>query len=162
VFEIAGSGKERARLEAASQANRVHIQALVVLTVVVTTGFALFHSTIFRLLTTSTYVPYSRYVPVLAASAGIFAIAQAASLVFLISARSSDLTSAKCVPAVAGLVLNMAGAYWFGVPGAVYATLMFSLIYLAAIWRLIRNAAPQSELTSPAVAKWPEKQVAEG
>jgi O-antigen/teichoic acid export membrane protein len=162
VFEIAGAGTENARLDAASQANRMHIQALVVLTVVVTTVFALFHSSIFRLLTTSTYAPYSPYVPVLAASAGIFAIAQAASLVFLISARSAELTSAKCLPAIAGLVLNMAGAYWFGVAGAVAATLLFSLIYLGAVWRLVRNAAPREEAPRPVISEWRDKQVAEG
>jgi len=163
VFEIAGSGTEHARLEAASRANRIHIQALVLITIGVTTVFTLFHSSVFRLLTTSTYAPYSGYLPVLAASAGIFAIAQAASLVFLISARSSELTSAKCLPAVAGLVLNMAGAYWFGIGGAVVATLLFSLIYLAAVWRLIRRAAPQSGIPTPVVtATWPDNQVAEG
>jgi O-antigen/teichoic acid export membrane protein len=162
IFQIAGTGTESNRLEAALRANQKHIQALVAITLAAIIGFGLFHSTVFRLLTTSAYAPYSVYLPVLAASAGIFAIAQAASLVFLISSRSSELTSAKCVPAIAGLLLNMCGAYFWGVPGAVAATLLFSLIYLAAVWRLIVKAAPHPAIVSGALARWPNKQISEG
>src|SRR4029453_13646830 len=105
---------------------------------------ALYHPWIFRLFTHPAYAPYSGYLPVLAASAGIFGIAQAASLTFLVHGRSADLTSAKCLPAVAGIVLNLAGAYWFGVRGTVAASLLFSIIYLAAVRRLMRKIARRS------------------
>ena len=160
IFEIAGAGTDRARLDAAWRANRLHVRALVALTLGATGALAALHGPLFRLLTTAAYAPYSRYVPILAASAGVFAVAQAASLVFLITARSSELTATKCVPAAAGLFLNMAGAYWFGVPGAAMATLLFSLIYLAAIVRLIRNA--QSCQGAMAIFAWPRNQVVEG
>jgi O-antigen/teichoic acid export membrane protein len=160
IFEIAGAGTDSARFQAASQANQLHIITLIAITVALTAVTAMFHSQIFRLLTAPTYAPYSRYLPVLAAAAGLFAVAQAASLVFLITARSSDLTGAKCWTAIGGLLMNMGGAYWFGVPGAVGATFLFSVIYLVSIWRLIRKAVP-AHLKQP-VAAWPENQVAEG
>jgi O-antigen/teichoic acid export membrane protein len=161
IFQIAGAGTEAGRLEAALRANQKHILALIAFTLAAVIGCAVFHSLIFRLLTTSAYAPYSVYLPVFAASAGIFAVAQAASLVFLISARPGELTSAKCIPAIAGLLLNMFGAYVWGVPGAVGATFLFSLIYLAAVLRLASKSAPHSEAVAGLVP-WPRKRPSEG
>lgn len=161
IFQIAGAGTESTRLTAALRANQKHILALVVITLGAVVGCALFHSTIFRLLTTPAYAQYSVYLPVFAASAGAFSIAQAASLVFLISARSNELTSVKCLPAVAGLMLNMFGAYFWGIPGAVAATFLFSLIYLAAVLRLTARAVPNSE-AFPGLMRWPVKRASEG
>jgi O-antigen/teichoic acid export membrane protein len=136
LFEMAGHGEDGARLTAAWQANRLHIWALLALTIGVTAAFALLHKEVFRWFTVSGYYPYSGYLPILAIAAGIFAIAQAQSLTCLIRGRSSELTGVKIIPALAGLVFNLVGAYWFGVRGAVAATLLFSVVYLVAVVRV--------------------------
>jgi O-antigen/teichoic acid export membrane protein len=140
LFEIAGSGEDGERLKAAGNANRLHIWALLALTICVTALFALLHKELYRWFTVSGYYPYSGYLPILAMAAGIFAVAQAQSLICLIKAQSSELTGVKIIPALAGLVFNFVGAYWFGVRGAVGATLLFSVFYLLAVLLVTRRA----------------------
>lgn len=160
IFQIAGSGSEPARLDAAALANRKHVLCLAALAIVVSGALALCHTAVFRLFTAPMYGPFSKYLPFLAAAAGVFAVAQALSLRSLIAGRSAELTGAKCLPALAGLVFNMAGAYWFGVAGAVAATLAFSVIYLAVVWRLTRRTS-YSATGEAVMPDWTGKQAAE-
>ena len=73
---------------------------------------------------------------------GLFSAAQIYSIEFLANFKTALLAKVKILTAVAGVGLNFAGAFWFGIPGVIGAAILFSAMYFVCIIRLsvrIRN-----------------------
>ena len=91
----------------------------------------LLHKPIFGLLVGDEYRIVSSYLPWLTLSAGLFTIGQMKSLLIMTTLNPKQLLLPKILTAVAGVLLNFLGAMWFGLPGIVFASIIFSASYLA-------------------------------
>lgn len=91
----------------------------------------LFHRQIFRVLVASEYAGVSHLLPWMLLAGGIFAAGQAIALNLMSQLRTQAMMSAKIATALAGVVLNLAGAYWMGTSGVVFAGVLFSVLYFA-------------------------------
>jgi O-antigen/teichoic acid export membrane protein len=98
------------------------------------------HDPIFRLLVAPPYRAVAPLLPLMVVSGGLFASGQVAVLSLLSDTRTDPLIRPKIVTAVLGVVLNLAGAWLFGLRGVVGGVLVFSAAYLAWILRLLREA----------------------
>ena len=65
-------------------------------------------------------------------SGGIFASGQTITLNLMSQMKTQSMAKAKITTAIAGIVLNYAGAYMFGINGVVAAGLLFAVFYF--IW----------------------------
>ena len=97
----------------------------------------LFHEQIFGLLVSDEYRNVSIYLPWLTLAAGIFTMGQMASLLIMTTLNPKQLLPPKILTAVLGVSLNFLGAIWFGLPGVVFASIIFSTSYL--VWVSILN-----------------------
>jgi O-antigen/teichoic acid export membrane protein len=105
----------------------------------------LFHRQIFRVLVASEYASVSQLLPWMLLAGGIFAAGQAIALNLMSQMRTQAMMTAKIVTALAGVVLNFAGAYWLGTAGIVIAGVIFSVLYFA--WMAALSArSPQNSL----------------
>jgi O-antigen/teichoic acid export membrane protein len=100
---------------------------------------AVLHRPIFRLLVDSQYASASRYLPWMLLAGGIFAMGQALALILLSEIRTRAMSVAKIVTACLGIVLNVLGAYRWGLAGIVAANLVFSVIFCA--WIAVLSAS---------------------
>lgn len=98
----------------------------------------LLHKPIFGLLVGDEYRVVSSYLPWLTLSAGLFTIGQITSLLIMTTLNPKRLLLPKIITAVAGVLLNFLGAMWFGLPGIVFASIIFSVAYL--VWVVFLTA----------------------
>lgn len=99
---------------------------------------------LFSFMVASNYRNAAHYLPLMVASSGLFAAGQTLSL-----KTHSDMTVSRTVPikigtAVLGMGLNILLAARYGLPGVVWASLLFSLSYCCGIAALILITAPRS------------------
>ena len=141
-FEKAGLGKSRRRLEQA----RDGILRLTVIfcgiTLAACAVLAVLGGLIMDSLVSHEYRAGAAYLPWLALAGGLFSAAQIYSIEFLANFKTALLAKVKILTAVAGVGLNFAGAFWFGIPGVIGAAILFSAMYFVCIIRLsvrIRN-----------------------
>ncbi len=87
----------------------------------------LFHEQVFRLLVAPEFRAVSQFFPWMLLAGGIFAAGQLMSLKLLSMMKTRTLMPAKIVTAVAGIILNFVGAYWFGIAGIVAAMVIFAI-----------------------------------
>jgi O-antigen/teichoic acid export membrane protein len=87
---------------------------------------------IFALLVSEQYASVAKMLPLVALSGGLFAAGQALSLQLTSLMKTQAMVGAKIGSALLGTILNVAGAFWFGIAGVVLAGLAFSLCYL--VW----------------------------
>jgi O-antigen/teichoic acid export membrane protein len=91
----------------------------------------LFHRQIFRLLVASEYASVSHLLPWMLLAGGIFAAGQAIALNLMSQMKTQAMMGAKIATALAGVALNLAGAYWLGIDGIVVAAVLFSVLYFS-------------------------------
>lgn len=104
----------------------------------------LFHHQIFRLLVASEYASVSHLLPWMLLAGGIFAAGQAIALNLMSQMRTQAMMGAKIATALAGVALNLAGAYWLGIDGIVLAAVLFSVLYFSWMAALaLRRPRPQ-------------------
>jgi O-antigen/teichoic acid export membrane protein len=108
--------------------------AVVVLisTIVLTIGGIFLHVQLFELLVGPDYREASYLFPLAVLTSGVFIVGQMISLVPMALGRSRALLAPKLTTAVAAVLLNLAGAYWFGPAGVLWAGLAFSISY--CVW----------------------------
>jgi len=98
-----------------------------------------FHGFIFRWLVAPEYRDISWLLPGMVLAGGLFATGQFASLYLMSENKSMSLIGPKVVTAVAGVLLNVAGARLYGIAGVVAAIVTFSGLYFLWIYFLARG-----------------------
>jgi O-antigen/teichoic acid export membrane protein len=135
LFNLAGDGGDPARK---NQARWFVLRCT--LLVLAATGLGVLaswvlHSWLFSLLVAPEYRSVSPYMPWMILGAGAFAAGQIAALNLLIGNRSDRLIAPKVTTAIAGVLLNIAGGYYWGVEGVIAGGIIFSLLWL--LWMLV-------------------------
>lgn len=95
----------------------------------------LFHAQIFRILVAKEYGSVSHLLPWVMLAGGVFAAGQSLALNLMSQLKTRTMIVAKIVTALFGVVLNFAGAYWYGIAGIVIAGILFSLSYV--LWMAV-------------------------
>jgi O-antigen/teichoic acid export membrane protein len=139
LFGRAGDGTDPARMVQSLRLNGLIFRGSILLTALSTVVALLFHQQIFSLLVAPEYRRVSSFLPWMILGGGLFAAAQIAGLSLLCDVNSRVLLAPKIITAVLGVVLNFAGAHWFGLAGVVYGGLLFSLTYLAWVFALAKR-----------------------
>jgi O-antigen/teichoic acid export membrane protein len=93
------------------------------------------HDTIFRLFVAPQYHSVSGMLPWVVLAGGVFAASQTLSLALMSKMKTRLMMPAKIGTAMAGVLLNIAGAYWFGLAGIVFAGVLFSILFFS--WMLV-------------------------
>jgi O-antigen/teichoic acid export membrane protein len=142
-FEKAGLGKSRRRLDQARDGIRRLTVISCSITLAVCAVLAVLGGLIMDILVSHEYRAGAAYLPWLALAGGLFSAGQIYSLEFLANFKTALLARIKILTAVAGVGLNFAGAFWFGIPGVIGAAILFSAMYFAWIIRLsVRGRHP--------------------
>jgi O-antigen/teichoic acid export membrane protein len=147
-FARSGDGSDASRVEASRKLNLslLLIAAGVTLLLLLTLG--LFHGFLFRLLVAREYRSVSVYLPWMVLAGGLFACGQMAALDAMSRGQTQSLILPKVGSAVFGIGINIAGAFYWGLRGIVFANVAFGLIYLASMIRT-RGSGRQSETSFP-------------
>jgi len=135
LFGWAGDGDDPLRLNRARQINILVIIAFLALTGL-GAGLALvLHTQIFAVLVAPEYRGVSLLMPWMVLSGGLFASSEVAALLLMSAGNTRRLIVPKISTAVLGVIFNIAGAYWLGLRGVVFASVGYPLISL--IWILV-------------------------
>jgi O-antigen/teichoic acid export membrane protein len=127
---------------AAKEAEKINIffsNTILMTTVICFFVTTFFHDELFSLLTSSFYYSGSRYLPWMVLSSGFFAAGQTLSLNLMASMNTKRLMYAKISTAVVAVILNIVGAYYLGLNGVVFASLVFSILFYLSIALSNRN-----------------------
>ncbi len=102
------------------------------------------HEWLFNLLVAKSFRSASRFLPWVVLAGGFFAAGQLLSLKFLSELRSSVMIVQKIATAVVGIMLNIYGAWRFGIAGVVGGLVTFSFLYFISTAFLITRPAPSA------------------
>lgn len=139
LFEMIGEEKQGERVENVKGfSNKLAFCGLIFTALIVVIA-ALFHDSIFHLLISEEYHVVSRYLPIVVAAGGVFAISQIYANRILAILMSKILVPATIASSLVGTAAAYIGVYYFSILGAVYAMLIFSTTYLAMLLLIIRN-----------------------
>ena len=105
---------------------------------VATSCAALLHRPIFAILASAEYRTVSYLLPYMVLAGGLFSAGQLAALRIVMGLDTTPLMPVKIGSGILGTALSFGGAYWFGLPGVVAATLCGSAIYY--VWTLTIQA----------------------
>lgn len=142
-FQRAGDASDPSRICHVFAMNWCLVSVGIILTIVATVGSIFIHPLVFRLLVAPEYQHVSWMWPVLILSSGLFAIGQFSSISLMSSNKSRTLIAPKIGTAILGLLMNFVGAFWFGIPGVVGASLAFSAMYMVWVFSLVRTQRNQ-------------------
>jgi O-antigen/teichoic acid export membrane protein len=92
----------------------------------------LLHKQIFAMLVAKEYASVSYLLPWVMLASGIFASGQTMGLNLLSQMKARLMMTMTIVTSSLGVILNIVGAYLFGIPGVVFASVVFSVLY--AVW----------------------------
>ena len=95
----------------------------------------MFHAQIFQLFVAQEYASVSHLLPWMMLSGGLFAAGQTIALNLMSQMNAHTMMMAKITTALMGVIFNITGAYWFGITGIVFASVLFSLSYF--LWMVI-------------------------
>jgi len=141
LFAKVGDGTDLLRVKNARQINLLVIVAFVAMTVLGSGMAFVFHSQIFAILVAPQYRDISVLMPWMVLSGGLFASSEVTTLLLMSGASTQILIAPKIGTAIAGIVMNVAGAYWLGLRGVVLASVGFSLVSL--LWMLLLASRPK-------------------
>jgi O-antigen/teichoic acid export membrane protein len=140
LFGRAGDGTDAGRMAHARRLNNLFVVSTMFLTLLATTLAFLLHAWLFSWLVAPQYRGVSSFLPWMVLSGGLFATGQAATLVLMTSVNTRGLIAPKIATALLGTCLNVVGAYEWGLRGVVFASVVFSLIYLGWILSLPKRS----------------------
>lgn len=136
VFNRAGDGLDDLELSEAHKLNMQFLKYAVCFVVFISAISLLFHKQIFWLLVASQFRSVSSFLPIMVLAGGIFGCGQIVSIFLLSGVETQSLLAPKIGSAVIGIVLNIIGAYWFGMAGVVWANVIFSSVYMGWMIRV--------------------------
>ena len=93
------------------------------------------HKRLFQVLVASNFQDGSYFLPWVVLAGGLFATGQILSLKLMSEIRSKSLLQVKIGTALFGFIVNILGAWLYGINGVITALVIFSAIYL--IWMII-------------------------
>jgi len=140
IFQRAGDATNAQRVQGARRWNLLLLSLSLVLTAVPVLGLAFFHRPLFALVVAPDFRAVSSLLPLMALAGGLFASGQVASLLLETGAETQRLIAPKIGTAVIGALLNIAGAYFLGIRGVVWAEVAFGGLYL--VWVVALGAKP--------------------
>ena len=153
LFSRAGGGSDPARIRQTRRLNMRLVLGGVMVTVLATALAFVTHAWIFSLLVAPKYHDVSSLLPWIVLAGGVFGSGQTASLLLMTNVTTKNLIAPKIGTALLGIVLSFAGAYAFGLPGVVFASLLFSCVYCAWIMHLVHKIRGDVRLLGTAVAR---------
>lgn len=136
LFQRAGDGVSTQRLANAGTLTLGVMSGVLVTAVTAFLITSAVHEWIFRVFVAKQYATVSYLLPWLILSGGILAAGQVLSLDRLNALDSKGLIAPKVITAIMGGLLNILGAYLYGLQGVVAANLLFSVIYFG--WLFVR------------------------
>lgn len=139
LYSVAGDGSDERRLEAAHRLNTQVVWGCLALTVITSLVAYVLHGTVLALFAAPEYRADSVLLPWFVLAGGLFACGQVASLSFMSSTRSHRLILPKIGTAILAILLNFAGARWYGLHGVAWAVTASSMCYF--LWILVGSAA---------------------
>jgi len=83
------------------------------------------------------YVAASKYLPFMLVSAGLFQAGEIVSSQMMGENRNNDIVKVKIMAACVNVVLNMLGAYLYGIPGIVGSMIVFGLVYFCLFMMIL-------------------------
>lgn len=89
----------------------------------------LFHKQIFAIFVHQDYASISYYFPLVLLASGLFASGQTLALNLMSLNQSQAMIAVKVGTCTIGIVLNYVGAYFRGLQGVIFASVLFSCIY---------------------------------
>jgi O-antigen/teichoic acid export membrane protein len=134
-FQRAGDASDASRLQHVYRLNRRLTAGTLLLTAVVALLVYGLHDGIFRVLVASQYRAVSALLPGMVMAGGLYATGELAAVSLLSGMNTRALLAPKIVSAVAGVLLNVLGAAWWGTPGVVGAAVFAAGVYL--VWVLL-------------------------
>lgn len=98
---------------------------------------AAYFENLFELIIDSRYSAAGKYLPFMLVSAGFFQAGEVVSSQLMSENRSKDIFKVKMISACVCLVFNVAGSYFYGIPGIVGSMIFFGIIYFAIFWTFL-------------------------
>jgi O-antigen/teichoic acid export membrane protein len=137
-FHRSGDAPNLGRLNNTRRLNHYLLLGTLVLTALASIAAVFFHNSIFALLVAKEYRGVSLLLPFMLLSGGLVASVQWASMFLMNSMETGRLLLPRLIGSFFGVGLNFLGAYLFGLPGVVFATLIFLSLYLVWLLQLSR------------------------
>ncbi len=143
MFQRAGDGMSKERLANASALTRWIMSGVLFVAVTTFLVTLAMHDLIFRVFVAKQYATVSYLLPWLILSGGIFAAGQVLSIDRMSALDSKGLIAPKVGTAILGGLLNILGAYLYGLEGVIAASLLFSVIYFGWLFLQYQNLVIQ-------------------
>jgi len=142
LFSQAGDGSQPERIQHAQRNTWRILAGFSAATALGVAAAAWLHPLVFSIFAAPSYRSVSMYLPWMVLSSGLFGCGQIAAITLLNRGASTALRRPKILTGIAGTVFNIAGAYWLGLPGVVYAGVAFAGVYL--LWILLLPRPPRA------------------
>ena len=139
LFSWAGDGSDTERLNRAHRLTLVLVVGSLAITMGGSIVAFLFHNQIFWLAVAPKYRQVAGFLPFMVLASGLFASGQIATFIFLIAGKPQRLLAPKIGTCVLCVLLNLLGAYRFGLAGVVFSNVTFSLAYFIWVSVLARS-----------------------
>jgi O-antigen/teichoic acid export membrane protein len=138
-FQRAGDATDAFRMQRIYSINWQLTRITLILTGFATLFAAALHGFIFRCLVAPEYRNISWLLPGMVLAGGLFASGQFASISLFSEIETRIIIIPKIATAIIGVLLNIIGASWFGVPGVVGACIITSTLFLLWILYFVRR-----------------------
>ncbi len=136
LFQRAGDGSSIQRINNAVRLNVKMVCIVLLATTFIFIVAGLAYKLIFSIFVAKQYEMISYLLPWAVLSAGLVSAGHVFSLSRMSSLETKGLIIPKVVTAIIGIILNILGAYFYGLEGVVFAQLLFSVIYFG--WMVIQ------------------------
>jgi O-antigen/teichoic acid export membrane protein len=163
AYAQAGAGSDPRRTRAAVRMCAMLALGLAAAAGLLTLTTMVLHQQLFAFVVGAEYQDVSGFLPVAVLASGLFVVGQMLSLVPMVLGDSRALLAPKVGTAILALLLNLAGAYLFGLPGVFWAGVLFSMSYLGWLALVVRRMAVRHRQAAdrPQVPKRPAVSLAE-
>lgn len=99
-----------------------------------------FHKVIFDFFVAPEYKKISYLLPLTVLAAGFFSTSQILLTNLMVELKTKMLMKSKIITSLIGVILNILGAYKFGIDGIVFASVLYSIIYLLWSTKLLYDS----------------------